>query len=81
MESLMSTLISSKFNLYQTSVFEKNSLFLIKVEATPKLARYYIKVHSETKGPIAHSMVSANYWLRSIESYMFLWYIVDPGKR
>jgi len=41
-----------QFLLYQTSVFEKNSLFLIKVEATPKLARYYIKVHSETKGPL-----------------------------
>ena len=27
----------------------------------------------ETQGPVARRMVSANHWLKSMESYTFLW--------
>ena len=46
-------------------------MFLWEVKFAEKST---VHMHSN-QGPVAQSMVNANYWLRSIETCRFLWYL------
>ena len=57
----------------QTFSFKRILYLYLKKNDSKKLFAYWIQFLPSVQRPLAWSMVTASHWLRSIESYTFLW--------